>query len=213
MWTVKNFAIVSQINRNVIFLVVSYISDFFLIYCIALFLKLQTQSCPVTDKWGAQINAVVNSASHGATLALQLCCWPHPSPLSSSPFISIHKDQHKDRTIRLECNFCHLLNIVLLLAYTSRGSWNMEMKLLFLSLCTCTVCRPVQLYDSCVWILKWQADFTDGVCDGGQNASVEAFWVKDCLRRPLILINYKKCKNLIYFSNGNLLKFLCWHLP
>ncbi len=139
-----------------------------------------------------------------------VCCWPHPSPLSSSPFISIHKDQHKDRTVRLECNFCHLLNIVLLLAYTLRGSWNMEMKLLFLSLGTC---RPVQLYDSCVWIFKWQADFPDGVCDGGQNASVEAFWVKDCLRRPLILISYKKCKNLIKCPNGNLWKFLCWHLP
>ncbi len=136
-------------------------------------------------------------------------------PLTSLLFtIYFHTQRSTQRSYYTSgMQLCHLLNIVLLLAYTSRGSWNMEMKLLFLSLCTCTVCRPVQLYDSCVWILKWQADFTDGMCDGGQNASVEAFWVKDCLRRSLILIHYKKCKNLISFSNGNLLKFLCWHLP
>lgn len=136
-----------------------------------------------------------------------VCCWPRPSPLSSSPFISIHKDQHKDCTVRLECNFCHLLNIVLLMAYTLRGSWNMEMKLLFL--CTCTVCRPVQLYDSCVWILIWRADFTDGgVWWGWQHR----FW--GLLSQWLLNIHWLqevqefKCK----FPNENLWKYLCWNL-
>lgn len=53
--------------------------------------------------------------------------------------IHFHKVQHKDCTVHLECNFCHLVNIVLLLAHTAPGSQNMEI-ILFSHTFSCSVC-------------------------------------------------------------------------
>lgn len=117
-----------------------------------------------------------------------MCCWP--SPLSST--VHFHKVQHKDCTVHLECNFCHLVNIVLLLAHTVRGSQNMGIILFALSLsralsslflCPCLTracANAVHTQRSC-WFNRYvqicfvklcSSNSISGTCLGGKKPSV-----------------------------------------